>query len=90
MLSGCAGDVSSFLTRPKPVVVFSAVLDVGAIFDSSSIGSPPEVIKMSCNVESLMLGSVLVDVEAAFEFRNRDCLEVVGAGGVPTIFVNAP
>ena len=92
-LNGCATEVSSFvleLPRPKPVVVLSAELEVGDILDNSSLGNPSEVIKMSCKVESLTLDSVLVRAEAVFEFRNLDCFEVVGAGGVPTILVNAP
>ena len=43
-------------------------------------------MKISRNVESLMLAGVLVGVAG----RNLDCLEVVVDCGVPTIFVNAP
>ena len=81
-LRGCAAEV----VLPKLVVVLSAELEVGAIFDSSSIGNPSEVMNISRNVESLTLDGVLVCVAG----RNLDCLEVVGDCGVPTIFVNAP
>ena len=81
-LRGCAAEVS----LPKPVVVLSAELDVGAILDSSSIGSPSEVMNISANVDSLMLDGVLVGAEGL----NLDCFEVVGDCGVPTIFVKAP